>query len=245
MYLVFITNFLVIQSIHSANHGVRWYHVGAGVGDDIRGCHMRDVLELMENVKTFQYDEQAVVEEGASQSGIAYPVGGVQLLRCVVLALVHHEVGGKVELPRQLELPQQTAGPVDRFGDGTIVVGIGQLETGAQCQGLLLGDEPFQAQVIIHRIDISLFLHGISLGLIKAHLVVHTALQIVVQIERGTVVQRRAVGQGGSGGAVAIHIIITVELSTCRLIIRSAGYDGIAHHALLEHHAELMSGVKT
>ena len=57
MYLVFIANFLVIQSIHSANHGVGWYHVGAGVGDDIRGHHMRDVLELMENIETFQYDE--------------------------------------------------------------------------------------------------------------------------------------------------------------------------------------------
>ena len=69
MYLVLIANFLLIQSIHSANHGVGWYHVGAGVGDDIRGHHMRDVLELMEDVKNFQYDEQAVVEEGASQSG--------------------------------------------------------------------------------------------------------------------------------------------------------------------------------
>lgn len=77
MYLILIANFLIIQSIHGANHGVRWYHVGAGVGDDIRSHHMRDVLQLMEDVKTFQYDEQTVVEEGASQSGITNPVGGV------------------------------------------------------------------------------------------------------------------------------------------------------------------------
>lgn len=77
MYLVFIANFLIIQSIHGANHGVGWYHVGASVGDDIRGHHMRDVLQLMENIKAFQYDEQLVVHEGACQSGIANPVGGV------------------------------------------------------------------------------------------------------------------------------------------------------------------------
>lgn len=35
MYFILIANFLVIQTIYSANHGVRWYHVGAGVGDDI------------------------------------------------------------------------------------------------------------------------------------------------------------------------------------------------------------------
>lgn len=89
MYLVLIANFLVIQSIHSANYGVGWYHVGAGVGDDIRGHHMRDVLELMEDVKTFQYDEQAVVEEGASQSGL--------VVQAALQIVVQIERGGMVQ----------------------------------------------------------------------------------------------------------------------------------------------------
>lgn len=90
MYLVLIANFLLIQSIHSANHGVGWYHVGAGVGDDIRGHHMRDVLELMEDVKTFQYDEQAVVEEGASQSGL--------VVQAALQIVVQIEKGGMVQI---------------------------------------------------------------------------------------------------------------------------------------------------
>lgn len=90
MYLVLIANFLLIQSIHSANHGAGWYHVGAGVGDDIRGHHMRDVLELMEDVKNFQYDEQAVVEEGASQSGL--------VVQAALQIVVQIERGGMVQI---------------------------------------------------------------------------------------------------------------------------------------------------
>lgn len=80
MHLIFIANFFVIQSIHCTDHGVGRNHVGASIRDDIRVHYMCDVLQLTEDVKAFQYNEQAIMVEGASQSGIAYPVGGVQLL---------------------------------------------------------------------------------------------------------------------------------------------------------------------
>ena len=46
-------------------------------------------FELMEDVKTFQYDEQAVVEEGASQSGL--------VVQAALQIVVQIERGGMVQ----------------------------------------------------------------------------------------------------------------------------------------------------
>lgn len=96
MDFVLVTYLLVVQSIHHTEHGVGRDDIGASIGDDIRSHGVGDVLQLMEDVEAFQYDEQAVVEEGTHQSGIANPVGGVQFLRGIVLALVYDEIGGEI-----------------------------------------------------------------------------------------------------------------------------------------------------
>ena len=86
----------VVQAIHHAYHRIGGYHVGALAAHVAGGLGVFHMLQLLEQVKTFEHHHQLVAEEGADQTGIPYEVVGVQLLRGIFATGIEIEIIGQI-----------------------------------------------------------------------------------------------------------------------------------------------------
>ena len=120
--LVFLR--VVVDSIHHAHHHVRRNNVGTLAAHVVTRLGVFHMFKLPQNVESLEHNHKFVVQEGAHQPGIPYQVIGVQLAACVFPAGIEVDVVSQVEMPRQMQMCQQSHLPVDRMRHGTTVVGV-------------------------------------------------------------------------------------------------------------------------
>ena len=129
----------VVQAINHACHHIGWNHVGTLAADVATVLRIFHMLQLLENIEALQHHHQLIVQECANQTGIPHEIVGIQLLGGIFPARIEIEVVCQFQIPWQMEMRQQTELPVDRMRDGSIAVGIGLAESGAEGEYLQIG----------------------------------------------------------------------------------------------------------
>ena len=220
----------VVQTINHARHHIGWNHIGALAADVATVLRIFHMLQLLENIESFQHYHQFIVQECANQTGIPYEVVGIQLLGRIFSARIEIEVVRQIQIPWQMEMRQQTELPVDRMRDGSIAVGVGLAESGAEGE-YLFARLPFQSQVVIDAAHGCLLLQSreniFVLGLLQTHLLLDSIRHVVVQEEIRARCERHSEYPLHLCTVVAVGIIVGIKLSSRRTVVRELVYDGV------------------
>ena len=92
---------LFVEAIHDVQQGVAGQDVGIGLGAALGIDGTGDVVELTEEVKAVEHDEEFAFEEGPREAGIPYKVTRVQSVVGIACTGVEAEVCVEFQFPRE------------------------------------------------------------------------------------------------------------------------------------------------
>ena len=96
------------KPVHDVQQGISGHHVGVRFGASLRIHGARYVGKLAQDVESVNHHQQLALAERTRKAGVPHQVGRVELRVGIARATVKREVGGEVELPRQMHRSVRT-----------------------------------------------------------------------------------------------------------------------------------------
>ena len=216
--------------------------VGVGLDTPLGIDNAGDIVELAKEVEAVEHPCEAAFEHGVRQAGIPDEVVGVHAAAFVAATAEHGEIGGQLEVPRQLEGGDGSiieVEGIDAVEVGAVAVGVVPCEVSFQSDGRGTANLIAQAEVFAEVGGVDSTLHG---GEIATRRTLADEVDAVSVFGTGVggerqaalLVDRRLVTYGGSGHPVAVHVVGAVGAYAYCGIVAVAHGEGVCSAAILQ-----------
>ena len=199
-----------IESIREREHHVARNAVVPRLGATLLVHHVARVGELLQDVEALEFGEEFAFEETARELGVPDPVGGVHLALLIAATGVHRQVGGELELRRQVQR---------RVEADLIVAGVDVFETLATAAHKIIGAAAVQRELVVvvgaegqpevvaELVVVDDAAHGRGEARDGRHIdaVVVVVAQLVVDGELVGLSERTREAEGSVGAPIAVH----------------------------------------